>query len=142
MSSSAFLSWEDMQRLAYPPETIVLVPPPPLESMDMVTSVAGPPKAGHEWLNDISFSEIHDPGTDRMPTNSARVSSASPDPQAIPTDPNAERAAAETAEYGPGPVRFLASAIAAGAVLEYLHTPPKKDDDPSDTRRLEKRKNE
>lgn len=109
MAEGTFLSWEEAQRLALPPDATVLIPPQP-EPLDMAAQSAGPPPRP-VWLDDAFVPE---PATRAIDTDA---------------DSAAARAAAESAAYGPGPVRFLANLIAFSALLEYAHSPPKPTDE-------------
>lgn len=103
MSDDHVMTWEEMQRLALPPNSTMLVPPPP-DVVEVPALAAGPPPKP-DWLDDgFTAGEIT-------------------------IDPDANRAAAEREEHGPGAVRLLANMIAVGAVLEYANSPPKKEDD-------------
>jgi len=73
---------------------------PPPEPADVTVLTERPPLAPPEWLDDGAF-----------------------------VDPDAQRAAIEREQYGSGPVRLLTSLIAVNAVLEYAHSPAKKDDE-------------
>ncbi len=110
MGDGSYLSWEEVQRLALPPNAAMLIPPPP-EPLETAAPGAGPPHSKPDWLDDINFPDSPKPA------------------DSAPIDPEANRAAAERAEYGPGPIRFLANLIAFNAVLEYAKSPPKKDED-------------
>src|SRR5262245_28922072 len=104
MADSIYLSWEEMQQLALPPNTTMLVPPPP-EPVDVPALAAGPPPR-HDWLDD------------------AFVAPAGHRSDTLPDNPDANRAAAERAEYGPAEVRLLANLIAFNAMLQYAQSPP------------------
>jgi hypothetical protein len=117
MAEGTFLSWEEAQRLALPPDATVLIPPQP-EPIDMAAQSAGPPP--HPvWLDDAYVAE-----------SATRVTDTEVDPAAV-------RAAAERAAYGPGPVRLLANLIAYNALLEYAHSPPKPADEKKRTTSVE-----
>jgi hypothetical protein len=106
MSDGTVLSWAEVQMLALPPDATMLVPPP-VESAEVVAPAGGPPVQHRDWLDDAF--------------------AAAPAPVAV--DPAAAQAAAERAEYGPGPVRFLANLITFNALLERAQTPAKAGDD-------------
>src|SRR5207249_8055796 len=99
MAEGTYLSWDEVQRLALPPDATMLVPPQP-EPAEVFAPAAGPPPPRPVWLEDAFVAQPI------VPT-------------AEPLDPAAARAAAERAEYGPGPVRFLANLIPFNALLEY-----------------------
>ena len=104
MSDGTILSWEEAQRLMLPPNSTMLVPP--IDAPEVpVLSAAAPPRP--DWLDDAYVA----------------------DPNVKPQDPAAEQAAAERAEYGPGPVRLLANVIAVNAVLEVALSPRRKEDE-------------
>ena len=110
MAEGTFLSWEEAQRLALPPDATVLIPPQP-EPIDMAAQSAGPPRPRPVWLDDAFVAESATRATDTE------------------VDPAAVRAAAERAAYGSGPVRLLANLIAYNALLEYAHSPPRPEDE-------------
>src|SRR5262249_59340505 len=49
MSQGTYLSWEEMQRLALPPDATMLVPPP-FQPADVAALAAGPPRT--DWLHE------------------------------------------------------------------------------------------
>jgi hypothetical protein len=118
MTQGTYLSWEEMQRLALPPDATMLVPPP-FQPADVAALAAGPPRT--DWLDEGFAPPL---SAQRPPTD------------AVPVDPAAEQAAAERAEYGPGPVRLLSSLIAVNAVLAYAHEPRTQDDEEQPPRKL------
>ena len=106
MTDGTYLSWEEAHRLALPPNTAMLMPPP--KPLEVAVLAAGPPLGRPDWLDD--------------------------DFQAVPAtqtveDADANRAAAERAEYGPGPVRLLANVIAFNALREFAASPREDDED-------------
>ncbi|MFL5339289.1 MAG: hypothetical protein ACJ8F7_03900 [Gemmataceae bacterium] len=102
MSDGTILSWEEAQRLMLPPNSTMLVPP--IDAPEVPVLAAAPPRP--DWLDDAYVA----------------------DPKVQPHDSAAEQAAAERAEYGPGPVRLLANLIAVNAVLEVALTPRRKEE--------------
>lgn len=111
MAEGTFLSWEEVQRLALPPNAAMLIPPTP--EPEVPALAAGPPSKA-DWLDDGFIAE-------------SMLKAA--DPNVVPVDPDAERAAAASPDQLPGPVRLLANLIAYNAVLEYATSPRKKDDE-------------
>jgi hypothetical protein len=119
MSDGMYLSWEEVQRLALPPNTTMLIPPLP-EQIDVPALDSGSPPRP-DWLEDGFVGEQGLP-----------VSDISHHSSNAPADPEAERAAiadAERAKYGPGAVRLLANMIAMNALIEYANSPAKKEDE-------------
>ena len=109
----------DAASRAIPPNTTVLISPPP-EPIDVPSLVSGRPPHP-EWLEDGYVGE-HGPN----------VADANHRADQSTNDPEAERAAiaeAERAKYGPGGVRLLAHLITMNALIEYAHSPAKKDDE-------------
>jgi hypothetical protein len=128
MSGGNFLSWDEMQRLALPPNTAMLVPPPP-ELTEVPALAAGPPKPQPDWLDD-AFVANADSAAPVEPLALNTPTVADPSAQRlVPQDPDAERAAAERAEYGPGPVRLITNLITVNALLEFAQSPRKEEDE-------------
>ncbi len=107
MSQGAFLSWDEMQRMALPANATLLIQSP-TEPVEVACLAVGPSNPHPDWLDDGSF-----------------ASSQTAD--SVPIDSAAARSAAEQAEYGSGPVRLIANLIAYNAVLEYALSPRKEE---------------
>jgi hypothetical protein len=116
MSQGTFLSWDEMQHLALPPNSAMLIPPTP-DPLELAELSAGVPEQRPDWLDD-AFQ-----GEPKVALNEQ------PNTDAVIIDPDANRAAAERAEYGDPAVRLLANLIAMNAALEYAQTPPKEEDE-------------
>jgi hypothetical protein len=109
MAEGTFLSWEEMQRLALPPNTAMLIPPLP-EPEEVACLAAGPPHAHPDWLDDGLY-------TESSPTSTATRQLQ---------DDNSDPAPGDGV---PGPVRLIANLITVNALLEYAYGPHKKPDD-------------
>lgn len=107
MSSDSILSWDEVQRMALPANATMLIPPTP-DPAELEAITSGAPEQRPHWLED-------------------EFQTAPKSQQVI--DPDANRAAAERAEYGHPAVRLLANLVAVNAVLEYAQTPAKKDEE-------------
>lgn len=114
MSDGTFMSWQEMQHLCLPPNSAMLVPPPP-DQAELESLSAGVPGQRPAWLDD-AFQDVP-----AAKLNEVELS-------AKPFDPEANRAAAERAEYGAPEVRLLANAITAGAILELLRADPAEEE--------------
>lgn len=113
MTDGTFMSWQEMQLLCLPPNSAMLVPPPP-DAAELEAMSAGAPGQRPEWLDDAF---------QMAPT--AEPSSREPEKPVQPIDLAANEAAAQRAEYGEPAVRLLANAIAMGALLEMTQLQPK-----------------
>jgi len=108
MSQGAFLSWDELQRMALPANTTILIQSP-TDPVEVSCLAVGPSNPHPDWLDDASF------------TCSQNAGSA-------PIDSATARSAAEQAEYGSGPVRLIANLIAYNAVLEFALSPRKEEE--------------
>jgi hypothetical protein len=129
MMDGMYLSWEEIQRLALPPNATMLIPPP-LEQLDVPALSAARP-VNTDWLDDRFASLTPQQPPERQTGSSAEQKH----------DEDADRQArseAEKAQYGSGPLRLLTNLIAMNALLEYIQSPSVKDEEQDDEHSLER----
>lgn len=114
MSDGTFMSWQEMQNLCLPPNSAMLVPPPP-DPAELEALSAGAPGQRPVWLDDAF-------------QTAPALSEQQAELSIQPIDPVANEAAAQRAKYGEPAVRLLANAITAGAILELTRAEPSKEE--------------
>src|SRR5262245_41076345 len=106
MPEGTFLSWDEVQRLALPPDATMLVPPPP-EPAEVSQTAAGPPPSA-DWLDDQFVAD----------TTAATV-----EPQHSDAPPDS--ATTENASRRHGPMRVIDNLLVINALLDWARTPAK-----------------